>query len=59
MRSILHIVTDSNRETLQAVVDGQKAEANVKVDLVDLTHGSVNYDELLEKIFSADSVQVW
>jgi len=40
-------------------MDAQGAATGVKVDIVDLTRESPNYDDLLDKIFSADSVQVW
>ena len=59
MRSILHIVTEPNCDNLHSIMDAQRAATGVKVDIVDLTRGSPNYDDLLDKIFSADSVQVW
>jgi hypothetical protein len=59
MRHILHILTDANRDTAAAVIEAQKADKDVELELLDLAAATPNYDALLEKIFSADSVQVW
>jgi len=59
MRNILHIITAPNCDDLRPIMDGQGMGADVKVEIVDLTGGPPNYDDLLEKICSADSVQVW
>jgi hypothetical protein len=58
MRSILHIVTQPNPD-LVGIIDAQKAETGVEVQVVDLAVSDVNFDQLLEQIFAADSVQVW
>lgn len=59
MRHILHIVTDANRETATAIIEAQKGDKEVELEVIDLTAATANYDALLEQIFSADSVQVW
>jgi hypothetical protein len=58
MRSILHIVTQPNPD-LVGIIDAQKAETEVQVQVADLAVSDVDYDQLLEQIFAADSVQVW
>ena len=59
MRHILHILTQTERDLAGLVIDAQKTETGVQVSAVDMTSGDVNYDDLLEQIFAADSVQVW
>jgi len=59
MRQILHILTEANRDLASSVIDSQKAETGVQVEVVDMASGDVDYDQLLDQIFAADSVQVW
>jgi hypothetical protein len=41
------------------LIERQRALPDTKVEIVALTDGTPNYDELVEHIFSADSIQVW
>ena len=59
MRRILHILTEADGRLADAVIDAQKAETGIQVNVRDITQGDIDYDELLEAIFEADSVQVW
>jgi hypothetical protein len=59
MRHILHILTDANCAVAAAIIEAQKADRDVELEVLDLTPATPNYDALLEKIFSAESVQVW
>jgi len=59
MRQILNILTETNRDLASSVIDSQKAETGVQVEVVDMASGDVDYDQLLDQIFAADSVQVW
>lgn len=59
MRQILNILTQTNRDLASSVIDSQKAETGVQVEVVDMASGEVDYDQLLDQIFAADSVQVW
>ena len=59
MRHILHILTETDRGLASSVIDSQKAETGIQVEAVDMASGDVNYDQLLDQIFAADSVQVW
>jgi hypothetical protein len=59
MRTVLHIFTRPENELALEVVAKQQALAEVKIEVADLTATDVNYDDLIEKIFSADSVEVW
>ena len=52
---ILSLLLKPNEFTRDLVVtEGTEAE----VEIVDLSRGNANYDELLKKIFAADAVQV-
>lgn len=57
MSRVLHIITRPNDPLATEVIARQKAERTV--DVIDLTKPEPNYDQLLEAIFKADSVQVW
>ena len=59
MRQILNILTEANRDLVSSVIDSQKAQKDVQVAVVDLASGDVDYDQLLDQIFAADSVEVW
>jgi hypothetical protein len=59
MRAILHILTGPEEELARELIERQRALPDTKVEIVVLTDGTPNYDELVEHIFSADSVQVW
>ena len=59
MRHILHILTETDRGLASSVIDSQKAETGIQVEAVDMASGDVDYDQLLDQIFAADSVQVW
>ena len=59
MRTVLHILSWPENELAREVVAKQQALAGVKIEVADLTATDVNYDDLIEKIFSADSVEVW
>jgi hypothetical protein len=55
MKTALQLFTDSNVPVAKKIRD----DAEWKVEAVDLTRKDVDYRELLQKIFAADSVQVW
>jgi hypothetical protein len=59
MRAILHILTRPEDELPRAVIAGQGALPETTVETVALTGPAPDYDALVEKIFAADSVQVW
>jgi hypothetical protein len=59
MPTLLHILTESNDALASDIVAKQKAHPENKIEIVDLTKGEPDYKNLLEKIFVADSVQVW
>lgn len=59
MRTVLHILSRPENELAREVIANQQVLAGVKVEVVDVTAADVNYDSLIEKIFSADSVEVW
>jgi hypothetical protein len=59
MRRILHILSSEPRPFASELIQHQAASGNCEVETFDLNQPEVNYDALLEKIFSADSVAVW
>lgn len=59
MRAILHILTRPEDELIQAVIAGQRALPDTAVETIELTGPAPDYDAAVEKIFTADSVQVW
>ncbi len=59
MRSILHILTRPEDELTSAVIAGQRALPDTAAEVADLTVSAPDYDAVVERIFAADSVQVW
>jgi hypothetical protein len=58
-RTILHVLTRPDDALAEAVIGAQRGQAEASLSVVDLTGPEPDYFALLEKIFSADSVQVW
>ena len=59
MHAILHILTHPEDELSRLVIAGQRALPDTTVEVADLTVDAPDYDAVVEKIFAADSVQVW
>jgi hypothetical protein len=59
MRQLLHIVTKPNDALAGMMLENEQSLPNTKVDMVDLTNAKPDYKQLVEKIFAADSIQVW
>jgi hypothetical protein len=59
MPILLHILTQTDDMLAQEIVAKQKANPENKIEVVDLTQENADYKKLLEKVFAADSVQVW
>lgn len=59
MQIVLHILTEPGDTLAEDVIARQKADPENQIDVVDLTQTEPDYKKLLEKIFAADSVQVW
>ena len=59
MRAILHILTQAEDELARAVIAAQRAWPETSVETVELTAATPDYDALVEKVFTADSVEVW
>jgi hypothetical protein len=59
MRRVLHILTRENEMLALKVIDGHREQPDWQVEVVDLTKTEPDYRDLLEKVFAADSVQVW
>lgn len=59
MRRVLLIVTRKDDPLTAEMLRRQSQQPDCAVEVADLTGPKVDYEALLEKIFSADSVQVW
>ena len=59
MRTILHIVTRAEDALSRDIIEQQRGLADVQMDVVDLTTSAPDYNALLEKIFAADSIEVF
>ena len=59
MKKLLHILTRESDALANEMISRQRAGASCEVETVDLTTGPADYADLLQKIFSADSVAVW
>jgi hypothetical protein len=59
MRSILHVLTRPEDELTRAVIAGQRTLPETTVEIAELTGPAPDYDALVDKIFAADSVEVW
>lgn len=57
MPRLLHILTKPDDSFARDVIARQ--EPNFETEVVDLTVREPDYDQLLEAVFKADSVQVW
>lgn len=59
MPKLLHILTETEDALAKDVIAKQRSNPDHQIDVVDLTQTDADYKKLLEKIFEADSVQVW
>ena len=59
MPTFLHILTEADDALAADIIAKQKANPENKIEVVDLTEGEPDYKKLLEKIFAANSIQVW
>ena len=59
MRSLLTIITKTEDAFVTEVIQRQSTQPDCRVEIVDINAAEPDYEALLEKIFSADSVQVW
>jgi len=58
MRTVLHILTRPEDELTQQLIASQRALPETQVEVVRLDPATPDYDALLEKVFTADSVEV-
>ena len=59
MKTALHLLSKRENDLGKQVIDLQRAEPDCHVEVADLQKSKVDYRELLEKIFTADSVHIW
>jgi hypothetical protein len=58
MRTILHILTRPEDEVTRQLIERQRSLPETAVEVVSLSNQSPDYEQLVEKIFAADSVAV-
>ena len=59
MRTILHIQTRREDSVAAEIIGLQKTEPALEIWVESLTDPNPDYDELVRKIFAADTVCVW
>ena len=59
MATTLHILTKQNDTLAKDLIAKEKATSIGETQIVDLSVGEPDYRVIVEKIFAADSVQVW
>ena len=59
MRTVLHILTRREEALARDLAGHQRALPDVKVEVIDLTNEAPDYEALVEKLFAADSVEVF
>lgn len=59
MPILLHVLTQPSDPLADEIIARQKTNSENQIEIVDLTQAEADYKKLLEKIFAADSVQVW
>ena len=59
MARLLHIVTKSEDALAKEIISKQGENSENQIEVVDVSQGTPDYKELVQKIFNADSVQVW
>ena len=59
MRTFLHILIRPADELTRELIARQRALPETNIEVADLNGAAPDYDGVVEKIFSADSVEVW
>ena len=59
MPILLHIITNESDTLAREIISHQRELPDCRVAVVDLTKPEPDYEALLEKVFAADSIQVW
>ena len=59
MRTILHILARPADELTRDLIAKQRALPDTQVEVVELTQDDSDYDALMQKIFAADSIEVF
>jgi hypothetical protein len=59
MRKLLHILTKENDSLGTEIIAHQRQHEEFHVEVIDLSQPQPDYAAILEKVFDADSVQVW
>ena len=58
MRTILHILTRPEDEVTRQLIEQQRSLPETAVEVVSLSHPSPDYEQLVEKIFTVDTIAV-
>ena len=59
MRTILHVLTRSEDALSRDIIERQRTIPDINIEVVDLATAAPDYEVLVEKIFTADSIEVF
>ena len=59
MRTVLHVLTRPADQMAKEIATRQRESGGYKIETVDLTLKVTDYGLLLEKLFAADSIEIW
>lgn len=59
MVRVLHILTKPDDSVARRIIQWQSESPDCQMDSVDLTLPDPDYQALLDRVFAADSIQVW
>ena len=62
MRHILHLLTQPPDDVVRGVLEHQRARAaadGLQVQVIDLASPAVDFDAVLDAVFTADSISTW
>jgi hypothetical protein len=59
MKTALHVLVRPDDPTARAVLEAQRQDPELKVEVVDLAAAQPDYAALVEALFRADSIAVW
>ena len=59
MKGVLHVLTRPDDLLARSAIDEQIKDPTIIVKKIELTKRTPDYDQLLQAIFEAESIQVW
>jgi hypothetical protein len=59
VKTILHLLTRPDDPLARIVIEKQRALEQVAVETIDLSRPEADYARVVERLFAADSIEVW